>query len=96
METYSDAVPVYRIHPGIGIARLGNSPDEFCISPEKPTALPIACDQQGNPLLSPDGQSEVTIKQFKDAQGRIKRQAARFHTVCVRRRQPRWSPAQDW
>ena len=26
----------YRIHPGIGIARLGNSPDAFCISPEQP------------------------------------------------------------
>jgi L-Lysine epsilon oxidase N-terminal/L-lysine epsilon oxidase C-terminal domain len=82
MEAYNDIVPVYRIHPGIGIARLGNSPDEFCISPEKPAALPIACDQQGNALLSPDGQSEVTIKQFKDAQGRIKRQAARFQVYA--------------
>jgi hypothetical protein len=38
----------YRIHPGIGIARLGNSPDAFCISPEKPAALPIDCDSRGN------------------------------------------------
>jgi hypothetical protein len=68
----------YRIHPAIGIARLGDSPGEFCISPEKPAALPIECDSQGNPLLSPDGESEATVSKFKDAEGRIKRQAARF------------------
>jgi hypothetical protein len=69
----------YRIHPAIGIARLGDSPNEFCISPEKPAALPIECDSRGNPLLSPDGQSDATVTRFKDAEGRIKRQAARFH-----------------
>ena len=42
--------PIYRIHPGIGIARLGDSPGEFYIGPEKPAALPIACDAEGNPL----------------------------------------------
>jgi hypothetical protein len=70
-------IPIYRIHPGIGIARLGNSPDAFCISPEEPAALPIDCDAQGNPLLSPDG-TPVRVETFKDAEGRIKRQAARF------------------
>jgi len=70
--------PKYKIHPGIGIARLGNSPTEFYIAPEKPAALPTACDERGNPLLSPDGQSEVPVKKFKDSEGRIKRQAARF------------------
>jgi hypothetical protein len=68
----------YRIHPGIGIARLGNSPDAFCISPEQPAALPIACDERGNPLVTPDGMTEVRISSFKDQQGRMKRQAARF------------------
>lgn len=68
----------YRIHPGIGIARLGNSPDAFCISPEQPAVLPTDCDSRGNPLLSPDGTTELTITAFKDAQGRMKRQAARF------------------
>jgi hypothetical protein len=71
-------VPVYRIHPGIGIARLGDSPSEFYISPEKPGALPTACDSQGNPLLSPNGESELPVEKFKDAEGRIKRAAARF------------------
>ncbi len=74
----SGKIPVYRVHPGIGIARLGDSPDDFCISPEKPAALPTACDQNGNPLLAPDGESEVAVRTFKDAEGRIKRQAARF------------------
>lgn len=68
----------YRIHPALGIARLGDSPDEFCISPEKPSALPMECDSSGNPRLSPDGESEVPVTKFKDAEGRIKRQAARF------------------
>src|SRR5712691_5887498 len=73
----------YRIHPGIGIARLGNSPEAFCISPEQPAALPIACDERGNPLLSPDGLTELTVGAFtagifKDQEGRMKRQAARF------------------
>jgi hypothetical protein len=68
----------YRIHPGIGIARLGNSPEDFCITPEEPAALPLDCDAQGNPLLAPDGQSELRVKTFKDGKGRIKRQAARF------------------
>jgi hypothetical protein len=73
------AVPsTYRIHPAIGIARLGDSTSDFCISPEKPAALPIACDLQGNAILSPDGKSEVTVTKFKDDMGRIKRQAARF------------------
>ncbi|MEV4415961.1 LodA/GoxA family CTQ-dependent oxidase [Catellatospora sp. NPDC049609] len=50
----------YRIHPAIGIARVGNSPDEFFVGPERVGELP-----------EPPGG-------FKDAQCRIKRQAARF------------------
>jgi hypothetical protein len=72
-------LPVYRIHPAIGIARLGDSPDEFCISPETPAALPIACDEKGNPLPPRDGETFATVKTFKDKEGRFKRQAARFH-----------------
>src|SRR3954452_16204206 len=48
------------IHPAIGIARVGNSPDEWFIGPEAPGPHPV-----------PAGG-------FKDAAGRIKRQAARF------------------
>jgi hypothetical protein len=49
-----------QIYPGLGIARLGNSPDDFFIGPETP------------------GQPASPIGGFKDAAGRIKRQAARF------------------
>lgn len=68
----------YRIHPGIGVARLGNSPDAFCISPEQPAQLPIDCDDRGNPLVTPDGLTELRVGNFKDSEGRMKRQAARF------------------
>ena len=50
---------IYRIHPAIGIARVGNSP-EFFIGPERLGERP-----------EPTGG-------FKDAQCRVKRQAARF------------------
>ncbi len=51
---------VYRIHPAIGVARVGNSPAEFFIGPERIGEVP-----------EPAGG-------FKDAQCRVKRQAARF------------------
>jgi hypothetical protein len=50
-----------KIHPGIGIARLGNSPEEYFIGPEVPDSAPTPKDEL-----------------FKDNQGRVKRQAARF------------------
>ncbi len=48
-----------RIHPGIGVARVGNS-EEYFIGPEVP-----------NPVPPPPGG-------YRDAQGHLKRQAARF------------------
>ena len=51
---------VYKIHPSIGIARVGNSPDEFFIGPERL------------------GERPAPAGGFKDAQCRVKRQAARF------------------
>ena len=64
--------PVYKIHPSIGIARLGNS-DEFYLAPEATGGLPIVCKPDG----TVDG-PEQPVTQFKDGKGRIKRQAARF------------------
>ena len=54
-----DTIVSAKIHPAIGIARVGNSPDAWFTGPETP-----------GELISPGG--------FKDALGRIKRQAARF------------------
>ncbi|RKH10073.1 hypothetical protein D7V97_14830 [Corallococcus sp. CA053C] len=56
----------FRIHPAVGVARVGNSPDEFFIGPEHPNQPPNFNITQGKFLP------------FKDDQGRIKRQAARF------------------
>jgi len=55
-----DEVVRYAIHPCLGIARVGNSPEEYFIGPEAPGQIP-----------RPEGG-------FKDAAGRVKRQAARF------------------
>jgi hypothetical protein len=82
----------YRIHPAIGIARLGNSPTDFCISPEEPAALPLECDAMGNPSRTPDGQSERRVTKFKDNQGRIKRQAARFRIYVYDETNPEGRP----
>ncbi len=54
------AITTIKIHPAIGIARVGNSPSDFFIGPEIP----------GDHTIPPGG--------YKDAQCRIKRQAARF------------------
>src|SRR6266853_4249607 len=59
-------MPSLRIHPSIGVARIGKS-EQFFIGPENP-GVP------GN--WDPDAQK---FKVFKDAQGKILRQAARFH-----------------
>ena len=58
----------YKIHPGIGIARLGNSPEDFFIGPEVPGGPGLE--------LTPAGEGPVTT--YKDAAHRIKRQGVRF------------------
>lgn len=59
--------PVYRIHPAIGIARLGDaSPDDFFVGPERPNQ-----SGAGVPGLG-------TMAPPYKAAGKIKRQAARF------------------
>jgi hypothetical protein len=53
------------IHPAIGVARVGNSPDEFVIGPE---------------VVDPD---PLPPGSYRDAEGRLKRQAARFRIFGV-------------
>jgi len=77
----------FRIHPAIGIARLGNSPDKFCISPDKGGDLPVKCDDQGNPILNKKGEEE-SVKYFNDDKGRILRQAARFRVFIYDDKSP--------
>jgi hypothetical protein len=68
--------PTYSIHPAIGIARLGNSPDSFYIAPESTGAPPIDCGLDGIPITV--NGVEQPVKQYKDSNNRIRRQAARF------------------
>ena len=85
--------PTYRIHPGIGIARLGNSPDAFCISPEKPGGPADRLRRRGQPARSrPTACAEVPITTFKDDEGRIKRQAARFQIYVYDDEHPEGRP----
>lgn len=56
----------FRIHPAVGVARVGNSPTQFFVGPERigePPNFDVATKQ---------------FRPFKDSQGRVKRQAARF------------------
>ena len=57
----------YKIFPPIGVARVGNAPEQFYIGPETYRGLP----------LNPDGRP-FTEADFRDAEGRLCRQAARF------------------
>ena len=64
---------VYKIHPAIGIARLGNAPaDQFFIGPEHP-GTPVGGDAPGTP-----------VPPYKHA-GAVKPQAARFRIFEYRR-----------
>jgi L-Lysine epsilon oxidase N-terminal/L-lysine epsilon oxidase C-terminal domain len=60
---------VYEIFPAIGIARVGNAPEAFYIGPEKGCELPIHADGSDRPFTASD---------FRDREGRLQRQAARF------------------
>lgn len=62
----------YKIFPAIGIARVGNAPESFYIGPETYRGLPINPD--GKPFEQQD---------FRDDQGRLRRQAARFRIYRI-------------
>jgi hypothetical protein len=57
----------YKIYPAIGVARVGDARQKFYIGPEAYRGLPI----------NPDG-APFTERDFRDAEGRMCRQAARF------------------
>ena len=59
----------YAIHPGIGIARLGDSPEDYFVGPEAPGCPPL--------LAKPDSPG-ASDGLYKDGQGHVKRQGARF------------------
>lgn len=58
----------YKIHPGIGVARVGQSQDGYFLAPETVDGSPFE--------LSPGG--EVELRGYKDASFLIRRQGVRF------------------
>lgn len=72
----------FKIHPAIGIARVGDSTTDFYLAPESSGALPIEANPDGTAALDKNG-NEQPISTFKDGSytdgiGRVKRQGARF------------------
>lgn len=61
------------LQPKVGVARLGNSPSEICLSPDSIGGLPFDSDDHGN--------ASGPIRSFKDPAGLIKRQGQPFRLV---------------
>ena len=75
-----DSESVFRIHPAIGIARVGNSED-YVISPETLAGMPVEGQgpTTGGLPIRPGTEAEmVTSRELRDREGALKRQAARF------------------
>ena len=69
---------VLRIHPSIGFARVGNS-DDFYLAPETLAAAPGDGPVSGGlPIEAGTESKHITSAAVRDAEGALKRQAARF------------------
>jgi hypothetical protein len=69
-----------RIHPAVGIARVGNS-EEYVIAPETMAGSPVASGSTltgGLPIRAGTEDEPVRSSDLRDASGALKRQAARF------------------
>lgn len=64
----------YKIHPAIGVARVGNSA-EYYLAPETPGGQPLD-SKTGQPIYTGPGVPAQNI--YHDASGALKKQAARF------------------
>ena len=70
----------FRIHPTIGLARVGNS-KEYYIAPETPAGLPLPDGGKttgGLPIKKDTESQTITSSDIRDGNGAFKRQAARF------------------
>ena len=63
---------IYKIHPAIGVARVGNHPSAFFVGPETP----------GSPGLEIGADGGESVLAAYKAGGRVKRQAARFRVFA--------------
>jgi hypothetical protein len=65
---------IYKIHPAIGTARVGNS-DEYYLATETPGGLPLD-PVSGKPIYVGPGAPSDNV--FHDSVGALKKQGARF------------------
>ncbi|MEZ0334437.1 MAG: LodA/GoxA family CTQ-dependent oxidase, partial [Gemmatimonadales bacterium] len=82
--------PRYAIYPGVGIARVGDSP-EYYVHPDEPTL-----DLYPVPFKLPFTPVSDNLHQFRDTSKRIRRQGARFRVYEVKWKKYRnktWIPA---
>ncbi len=71
---------IFRIHPSIGIARVGNS-EEYYLGPETMAGMDGLTDADpmgGLPIKKGQETQTITSDDLRDAEGKLKRQAARF------------------
>lgn len=70
---------VFRVHPSVNFARFGTS-DEFILSPETSAGLPQKGSSVtgGLPIQRGTENTPITSKDLRDADGNLKKQAARF------------------
>lgn len=69
----------YRIHPALGVARMGNSDTSYFLTAEKPRQ-PVDPRQKRIPGSSPD--QTGADGDFRDSTGKLAKQGARFRVFC--------------
>lgn len=84
----SNSEYVFRVHPAIGIARVGTS-EEFYLGPESLAGLPSDGGQTagGLPIKAGTESETITSADLRDRDGALKRQAARFRIYQYDREQ---------
>jgi L-lysine epsilon oxidase-like protein len=83
-----------RIHPAIGISRVGNSP-EFILSPESSAGMPAADGSSvsgGLPIRPGTEAQNITDQDLRDSEGRLKPHAQRFRIFLPIMRIPPATP----
>jgi L-Lysine epsilon oxidase N-terminal/L-lysine epsilon oxidase C-terminal domain len=74
----SESEHVFRVHPAIGIARVGNS-EEYVLGPETMAGIEGAGGVTGGLPIRPGTEDEpITSKELRDREGALRRQAVRF------------------
>jgi L-Lysine epsilon oxidase N-terminal/L-lysine epsilon oxidase C-terminal domain/Iron-containing redox enzyme len=88
---------VFRIHPAIGVARVGNS-QQYVIAPESMAGSPVSEGSSltgGLPIRAGTESDPIRSGDVRDANGALKRQAARFRIFHYPSRDPETWPRGD-